>query len=263
MTAFEIRSIVIACDAAADMSLAVADAAALAARWGATLNGIFFEDENLHRLAELEIVAHIGLARDQSANALTGEALQELLKLSSGGMRRAIEAAAVEHGLSWSFKTLRLSPASSWPALDGDIVIVEASARPFAGGWRPRSPWLAAALEAPTTTLLRRRRDGHGVAIVLPEEAAAREQIVRAALAFADSGEPVVVLSSDPRAAEMIPPDQLRRQLRVETLAPDRADLTARLARLDPALLVVSADESALALRQIAETSECDLLIVK
>ena len=63
MTEFAIKRVIVACDAAADMQLAAAAAAALAARKGAALHGIFFEDENLHRLAHLEIAAHVAEGR--------------------------------------------------------------------------------------------------------------------------------------------------------------------------------------------------------
>ena len=156
MKEFEIKRIVVACDAAADARLAAELAAALASRHGAELHGIFFDDENLHRIAELDVAAHVGFSPSQDAPPLTGAAVQQIQQMRSRGMRRAVEAAAAQRWLAWSFDTMRTLPTEDLPVGEGDMLILEAGTRPFSGGWRPRSPWLSTVIEADNTVLLHR-----------------------------------------------------------------------------------------------------------
>jgi hypothetical protein len=194
VTEFEIKRVVIACDAAADVQLAAAAAAALAARQGAALHGVFFEDDNLHRLAQLEIAAHVGLAADVPLPAAPGDVLNDILRMRGGTMRRALQTAAARHHLSWSFD--RVLSTESLPASEGDVLMIEAARRPFSGQWRPRSRLLTSMVRNPNTFLLRRGREGRVTVVMTPCDPATCERLVGAVFAFAEGDQTVVFMSS-------------------------------------------------------------------
>jgi hypothetical protein len=261
VTKFELKRVVIACDAAADVGLATAAAAALAARHGATLHGIFFDDENLHRLAQLEIAAHIGLAADMPLPA-SGLALKEILHMRASTMRRALELAAAPHQLFWSFDQA-MSP-DSLRAKEGDILIIETARRPFSGRWRPRSPWLSTMARNAETLLLRRGREGRVTVVVTPRDAAICEQLVSAVFAFAERDGAVVFVSSAARIQDLAERGaESAQRLMFEPRSDEIAITLSRLAQLDPNLLVVSAEEDIAVRDALADATSCDLLIVK
>jgi hypothetical protein len=140
MTELAIKRVVIAYDGHGNMEIAVREAALLAARWRVPLHGVFLTGENVLRLAELPLAA----------------------------MRRAIEAAARDQGLDWSFAEIRELPgAVSGAAAEGDILMVDAGIGPLSGSWRPRSPWEGTASELGSIVLLRRTEGQRRPAIAL------------------------------------------------------------------------------------------------
>lgn len=265
MTGFDIKRVIITCDAAADMPLATAAAAMLASQHGAALHGIFFEDENLYRVAELEIAAHIGLSPTHATPALTAAALKERLEIQSLGMRRAIEAAAAQHRLPWSFGTLRAPSANAVPIAEGDMLVVDMGTKPFSSGWRPRSPWLSAVIETGNTVLLRRGYAGHGVVVVAPDDPEACDRLLRAAGALSQREATIVVLTGNSDIRAHIERSRLpgAPSFRFEQRSDEVSGLVARLRQIDPNLVVVSADEDVLTRRALAAGTSSDLLIVK
>ena len=267
MSELEIRRVVIACDAAADIRLAVDEAAAFAAQWRALLHGIYFEDENLYRLAELDVARHVTLSAANEPGAAAGETLKQMLPAFAAGMKRALESAAVQHRLRWSFGIQRVLPSAPvFREIAGDILIVEAGVRPFSGAWRPRSRWQSNALDAQGTVLLKRRRGGRrGAVTVVPRDPAAYERLLSAAFTMAAPEDEVVILSPDRRvegSAERLAANR-NHKFRVEPLPGDIDELLKHVATLDPSLLVLSATEAEPALRALAEGTQCDLLLVK
>ena len=264
MTEFEIKRVIVTCAAAADIGIATADAAALASRWGVSLHGIYFEDENLYRAAELEIAPHIGLTAAPTPQALTGAVLKEMLERHARDMRRAVEAAAERHRLAWSFRTLRAPSVRALPVMAGDIVIVDAGMRPFSSGWRPRSPWLSAIVDMGITVLLRRGHSGHGVAVVAPPDRAAAGRLVRAVRALIPEEPSIVVLATPPEVGAQIEELQLAaaQKFGIERRSLETPSIVARLNQLDPGLIVVGAEESSAVQRALIEGTRGDLLIV-
>jgi hypothetical protein len=262
VTSFEIKRVVVACDAAADMQVATAAAAALAARQGAALRGIFFEDANLRRICQLEIAAHVGLSGDSTVAAATGPGLEEILDMRGSTMRRALETAAARHRLSWSFDRARST--DSLPASEGDILIIEAARRPFSGRWRPRSPWLSTVARTANTLLLRRGHEGRVAVVITPRDAASCERLVSAAFAFAEGESTVVFMSSATQIRDLAERGVTRGQRLVfEPRSDEVTAVLSRLAQLDPNLLVVSAEESMTVRNALADATSCDLLVVK
>jgi hypothetical protein len=266
MTRIEIRRMVIACDAAADLRRAVSEAALLAAEWRAELVGLYVEDENLYRLAELDIVRHVGFSA-ATFELSAAEMLKSMLPGYAGTMRAALETAALQHGLVWSFDTRRTVPSVEiFRELECDMLILDAESRPFSGDWRPRSAWPAIALAAARTVLLKRRRaGGRGTVIVAPRGKADYERLLATAFALAGARDEIVILSADPEIRELA--DRIAadrdRGYRLETMPATIDAMLARIDEIDPALLVLSADDETNTLRTLAEGTRCDLLLVR
>jgi hypothetical protein len=262
VTEFEIKRVVIACDAADDVELAAAAAATLAARQRAALHGIFFEDENLHRLAQLEVAAHVSLSAGSPLPAATGAALKDILHMRGGTMRRALEAAAARHHLSWSFD--RALSADSLRVNEGDILVIEAARRPFSGQLRPHSPWLSSMARNANTLLLRRGRAGRVTVVITPRDAATCEHLVSAVFAFAERDQTIVFMSSAVQIRDLAQRRaEYAQKLMFEPRSDEIAVILLRLAQLDPNLLVVSAEENMKLRSAVADGTSCDLLVVK
>jgi nucleotide-binding universal stress UspA family protein len=102
----DIRRILVGLDASSHSRAALKAAAELAAELHAELQGLFVEDINLLRLAELpgaeEIVSFSG-----STRVLNTTSLERALRTQAQEVRRALVAAAEETDVSWSFRVAR------------------------------------------------------------------------------------------------------------------------------------------------------------
>jgi hypothetical protein len=272
MTDRAIRRILIACDAACDISAAVEAAAALAARWHATLHGIFLEDENLYRLAALPF------GRQASLSSAAGESLNtaELERLSAAlgaAMQRALAAAAVEHGLEWSFGILRDLPSvAALVGIDADLLVLEATTRPFSGSWAPQSSWSGLPRDYGRPILLRRLpRIGAGPLLILLGKGEACESAILSGLTMAGAEGDVVLLLRDGSSSDM---ELVRksaesvgrekgRKIRVDRSPEDMRGLLRRIERLKPALLVVDATQAEAGfVRDLLAGTRCNVLFL-
>jgi hypothetical protein len=262
-----IRRVVIVCDTASDIRVAVTDAAVLAARWRIPLHGVFLDDVNLRRLAQLPFGRHVSLSSTEMS-----ESVGDLAALSSvvgAGMRRALEQAALEHGLEWSFGAVRdFHSSGALPTVEGDMVLLEMHARSFSGAWGPRSRWEACFSGCTCTTLVRgRRKGGSGVVTVLSGDAAFDRKVLAAAAAMAEEADALIALVPADRsdeAAASLAAEWRGRRVRIEPIE-DGADVLAkRLAVLQPALVVIHAETlSSEAVGALALDGHCDLLLVQ
>lgn len=270
----EIKRVVIACNAQGDIDIAVRGAAALAARWRVPLHGVFLGDENLLRLAELPFSRHVSLSAPELSGAFEVDQLQSLLSALAASMRRAIEAAATQEGVDWSFAELRELPsAASGAVAEGDILVIDAGVRPFSGSWRPRSLWEGAAGDLGALVLLHRNERGGGpcIALVLDASAGDHERILRAVRAFASAQDQVHVLALGDLAADvglresLLPQFELAGLPKVSLEHPplDLAAVRKRIARLKPRLVAIetAALEHEEVKALVADTG-CDLLLV-
>src|SRR5690606_23011202 len=100
--AFELRRIVIAIDSSIPAAAGLEAVAALAARLPAELEGVFVEDADLARLAELPVAREIcfagGVRRDFTADTLAAQYREQALVA-----RRAIAAAAAKSRIAYAF----------------------------------------------------------------------------------------------------------------------------------------------------------------
>lgn len=265
------RRVVVLCDASSDIRLAVAEAAALAARWRAALHGVFLEDENLHRLAALPFTQQVSLSAIGISEGLSGDAMAGLVAALSGAMRRILAEAAAAQGLEWTFGSIRDLPAATTiEAAEGDVLVVEGSARAFSGAWRPRArtDMLPGGFTGPV--LIRgQRTGGSGIVLVLPAAAAAWGRILAAGAALAGANADVTLMAdraalTDAKAAAMR--YFAAESGRVKTVArpADPASARRALARLNPAVVVVeagNADEPLLG--EVLAAARFDVLLVR
>lgn len=190
--------VVLLCDAACDIRLAVAEAAALARRWDAPLHGVFLDDENLHRFAALPFSQPVSLSSADLTADMGAAAMANLAASLSAAMRRALAEIAGDQGLQWTFGHIRdLPAAAALTADEGDILVVEAAARAFSGAWGPLAAWAKSPAAFAGTTLLRGRGPGtKGVLVLLPDDPAAREKVLAAAAALAKGHEEITLAGS-------------------------------------------------------------------
>jgi hypothetical protein len=257
----EPRRIVLVCEATSDVRAAVEETVMLAARWHAALHGVFIEDENLFRLARLPFGRQATLSPSVH-EPLNEEEIASLSSALGAAMRQALEEMAGKQGLEWSFDVLRDLPRlAALAEIEGDILVVHDSARPFSGEWQPRSAWSEMPEEVARTILLRRQPPrARGLVAVVAESAADVERLLPPALDVAGGEDEIaIVLADDDADAVRAAATSLAatRPLRVEAAG---GDLLRRVERLDPSLLVVAADSPGA--RDLLAGTRCDVLLV-
>lgn len=268
MAELDIRRVVVACDAACEIEIAVDSAAALAARWGVPVHGVFLRDGGLLRLAELPFSRQVSLSVPGVAEGISPEGVETLLAALAAGMRRALAAAASREDLAWSFAEAEDLAAAA--ADEGDMLVVQASARAFSGSWRPHSPWegLAAALGG--VVLLRRAAaasERRRVALVLRAGDEVPARLLAAGRAFAGPRDRIAVLVLGEASFDEA---SLRRSLARSGLDPHRIEAVAdaqalrrRLGALDPALVILETPLlDAAALRDLLAATSGDVLLL-
>ena len=101
-----ISRVFVTCDTS-PLSAAVLEAAAgLASALGAELAGLFVEDINLMRMAELPFARELGLS-SAAVRRVEAIELERALRLQAERVRTALAAAARELQLQWSFQVVR------------------------------------------------------------------------------------------------------------------------------------------------------------
>ncbi len=269
MTEFEIKRVVVACDAQGEIERALHEASALAARLRVPLHGVFLKDENLLRLAGLPFARALSLSSPDCSEAFASGDLEALLSALAARMRRALAMVAEEAGLDWSFAELRDVPsAASGVVEEGDMLVIEAGGPPVSDARRLRSPWEEVAAALGRSVLLRRTAPSgrrRRILIVL-RTGADEERVLGAARGLAGARDEAVILYS----GEGEPPRDLAPQLAAHgfavarlQVAKDWPDLRRRIQRLRPDLLVIGTEplEPGELRGLIAETS-CDLLLL-
>jgi nucleotide-binding universal stress UspA family protein len=147
--ALHVKRILVALDASPD-SLAALDAAVdLAARFEAELVGLFVEDANLLRLADLSFVEEVGLF-SATRRRIDGAEMERQIRVQTRRIRRVFAVTTERARVAWSFRVVRgtvLSEVLS-AASEADVLVLGKA------GW----------------SLLRRGRLGSTVRGLLPEQ---------------------------------------------------------------------------------------------
>jgi len=274
MTETVVRRVVIACDAVGENRSSIEVAARLAAWWNAALYGIFVEDEGLLNLAALPFARHIGPSGEISDDLDVATILHQF-EAHAERVRAALEAAAREHAIAWSFDVVRGQPAlTTLPLGDQDLLVIEAASRPFASDFRLESRWLAAALAAQHSVLLTRHADSEtdGIIALVQQAGASAEGIIATAARLALAGKrslTIVRAGTAPDEATILDQlrpisDRLAAQCRIER----PADLSASLRNFagESSLLIVDADPAvndATALKDLSAQTRSDILFLR
>lgn len=121
----KIRRILVALDASPHSLAALKLAAELAARLDAELIGIYVEDINLLRLAELQISREVG-SHSARIREINSQHIQRQLRAQARRARQALALLAESSELRWSFRTTRgLIPIELLSATDeADLIIL-------------------------------------------------------------------------------------------------------------------------------------------
>jgi hypothetical protein len=267
MSEAEVRRVVIACDAQCDIDAAVREAAELAGHWRVPLHGIFLLDENLLRLAELPFSREVSLCVPDVSGTLEPGELRRLLAALSASMRRVIEVAAKDEGVVWSFAEERdLSDAAAVAVLAGDMLVIDASVRPFSGSWRPRSLREHTLAHLDATVLVRRNEKGRHpcVVVVLDTNTADHERTLAAVRSLTGARDRLHALIQEGSGGKAgLPALVSHPEVSVEHVSLDFADLRDRIAQLNPRLMAVETSAFAAAnLEALIANTRCDLLLV-
>ncbi len=150
-----IRRILVALDASPHSIAALEAAAELAAHFQAELAGLFVQDVNLLRLAELPFAREVGFF-SATRRRLDSRGLERQLRVRARQMRRRLTGLAEETRLQWSFQVARGAIASELlaAAAEADMIILGKAGWSFRRPKRLGSTARAMASQAPGLTLI-------------------------------------------------------------------------------------------------------------
>jgi hypothetical protein len=269
-----IERVVVALDAVSENRAAIEAAARLAARWKAPLHGVFVEDDDLLRFADLPFARQVSLGA--GVETLTVRQAQRQLRVFAERARREISAAARRHGAEASFEIVRGTSTSGVAAASTDFVVAGPLTRPVGGHFRVESRWWSAVLPASASFLLTHRDwdPQESIVVLLHNRGPAAERLLDAAAHFAEhhGGRLAVICTQeliDDDGFEAWLGDHLARYaVRVEIdLAPSEpAALVGRIVALDCRVVAIGAGASHAhpdRLRDMVARISCDVLVVR
>lgn len=102
----EIRRILVALDTSSHSLAALEAAVNLAAEWGADLVGLFVEDLDLLRLAQLPFAREVAVYSAR-VRSLGREDVELQLRAQASRLRRELARLAMQHGVRWNFQVAR------------------------------------------------------------------------------------------------------------------------------------------------------------
>jgi|GEM_PF-1579183 len=140
----EFRRVVVALDAAGDITTSISLAASVARSLELKLHAMLVEDENLRRLADLPFIQTVDTTTARRA-PLDPAVLRREMDQAAARIRRLLEGFAAEQSLPWSFE-VRHAAIGAEPAdvAQDELLALGMASRPVAGLARMRSPWRAA-----------------------------------------------------------------------------------------------------------------------
>ena len=268
-----IDRIVVALDAVSENRAAIAAAARLAARWHAPLHGVFVEDEDLFRLANLPFARQVMFGGRVEPFDLQQATRQTRVFIERA--RRQLAAAAARRGIEWSFEIAHGASSGGVATASGDFLVTGTTTRSIAGHFRMEGRWFSMAEDGPLTRLLAHHEgDAHGVvAALLRGQGPESERLLDAAIRLAEAHDARLTVIC-PSMLAQAPGFQawLDRRLADHTveaeleLLPEPAALHRRIIELSCRLVAVeaTADEARPErLREMVATIACDILVVR
>ena len=270
-----VERIVVALDAASENRAAIDTAVRLAALWKARLHGVFVEDDDLLRLANLPFARQVSLGT--GVEHLTVQHAERQLRAFAERARRDLGAAAQRRGVTWSFDIVRGAPGvHATGAAEGDFLVAGVATRPIGGHFRLECRWWSATEPASSSYLLSSRSWGQRdtVIAVIQDRGPVAERLVDTAarLAEANAGELTVLCPAELSDEDEFAPwlgDRLAAHtvpVEVDLMPDDPAALVRRIADLDGRLVVIAAEDPQAQpanLRHLVARTGCDVLVVR
>lgn len=268
-----IERVVVPLDAASEMRNAIAVAARLAARAKVRLHGVFIEDEDLLRLAQLPFARHVTFGAD--AGRLSAKEIERQLRSAAERIRREFAAAARHNRIEWSFEVVRLAAdAPLVAATERDLVVAGALTRPIGQHFRTEWRWWSS-VERISGPLLLAQRDwsasGPVLAVIRDRGAGSARLLAMAAQLAEAVGSALTVICPSQLAGEQGFAKWVTEQikpysvpLQIELAPAEPAELDRRIAELRCRVLAVHAGGgvSPDRLRDLFTRLACDILVV-
>jgi nucleotide-binding universal stress UspA family protein len=265
--------IVVALDDSPHARAALEAAALLAARWGAELVGVFVEDLDLLRIAELPFA--LGLSRyAPRPRELTREDMERALRLQGQRLRHELEVVALRNNVRWVFRTMRGRVAAELlAAAEGALMLVlgKASTARVRGVQVGRTARLVVSQATHTVVLLQHGAEISRPVLVIYDGSPAGDRALATAVAIAktDHGHMVVLLSRpadatlQERAIELLGSTGVQARF-VETSEQGREALLT-LVRVEGCKTLVLNPQSApeVSVPDLARDLDCPVVVVR
>ena len=270
-----IRRILVALDTSPHSHAALEAAANLAARLQAQLMGVYVEDMNLLRLAQLPF-AHEIRYTSATLQKLDEVVVEKQLRSQASHARDALRQTAELHALEWSFRVLRGMVAAELlaAAAEADLLVLGRTSRQAGPHHVLGSTARSAVAQSQRSVLLMDTGfdlDQPPCLLYDGSEAAQRALQIAAAIARANGRLSVLLLTPDEIIGRQWQRD-IQTQLTGDNLqiecwtVPDAVKLAAVLARMDVGLIVIGRTETPLlqaAMESLFQTGEQPVLIVQ
>lgn len=269
-----IERVIVPFDAASDTRHAIAIAARLAAHAKARLHGVFIEDEDLLRLAQLPFARHVTFG--VGAGPLSAKEVERQLHGAAERLRRELAAVARHHRVEWSFEVVRLAAEDPLvTATEGDLIVAGPLTRPIGRHFRAEWRWWPS-VERVSSPLLLAQCDWNAAGSVLVllrdrSPGSVRLLAMAARLVEAAGGTLTVIVPPELAGeqgfaawiAEQVEPYSA--PLRIDLAPAEPADLDRRIAELHCRVLAVyaGADVRSDRLRELFTRLACDILVVR
>lgn len=202
-----IRRILVALDASPSSLVALEEAAKLAAVWGAELAGVFVEDSELLRMAQLPFMQTVG-SFSATAQRLDTRRLELGFRADAGRVRRALERIAEKERVEWTFRVVRGPVASEIlaAAREADLIMLGRIGWSLAGRRRVGSTVVAIMQAGSCPTLILHQGTPLGSPVLVAYDGSETAQKALSLATLLRQNEPldVLILADGPEAARAL-----------------------------------------------------------
>ena len=271
-----IERVVVALDAVSENRAAIDTAARLAARWRARLHGVFVEDDDLLRLANLPFARQVSLGA--GVERLTLQQAERQMRAFAEYARRDLAAAARRRGIAWTFDIVRgVSGTEMTGSVEGDFLVAGTATRPIGGHFRIDCRWWSNAGPPASSFLLASRQweqEAGAIVALLRNRDPAGERLIAAAARLAEAnGARLTVICPEelnddeefaPWLSDRLAPFSIAVEIDLTPTGPTA--LIRRILELEGRLVAIAAEDPQARpenLRQLVARIGCDVLVVR